>query len=772
MNGNDGQTPFFRPGVSGSGPSVQNGLSVIGPAASSLLPTKPVIEDSTKQDAITKLVYGSFVQGIKEAGEARSKELTLAGMQAAAAGRSLQDIQDEQPWYSKIFGKSDVITGAEAYVKATRASETMLQVQRDMPSLRTMEPEQFRAELIKRFESAKTGVPDLDVDIQSQLLNKVPALMDNQLKQNYQFKQEEYSKTQRTHLVSAFNELNETLRNLSIDAASPSGREAAAMHVLRFDADVARVAGQDLDAYHNNTHQGLKTLAGNIGMPYGHVNPDGSVETRYQTAHGFQALLASSKAYHDLPDHMKQDILETVRKRTMAAAVEFAKPYTNELAKIDTLLADPPRGISVPSLIKRKKEIEDKVRRDLGSPFDIYDANEQRRDATRVGLAIARKEEAARAQAEAERIARSVGRDKEAEEEGTVAYLKWVQAYDPGKYKEMKGLKLYPSKIFDRVENEGYLEQKTPEAKLNHLAQLPDIVEVAKYEFRHQSDQFFNKPAEVVQKSTDEGIGLLTKFLEEYSALGPEKTAAYYGPATYKALIAGKTALERKQPPEVVIQQMHSSFRRQNKPTVSDSDIEESGKLMQKQASVGAFGTFLNSAHGRNRLTGTGIRADENRGLAMDIAQRYKELRDALPSAPEANLWQMAQNDVTGKGAESTYDIMGGIVVEKMYPGQPSAQDYLLVPPGNRRGIPADAIPEAVAAVIEKYLGPNVQGHNLRFSNSGNLKHLVLTTYNEQADLINHMIPLDDILDAYHSKRKQRKKDSRYTSEVSNWTAE
>jgi hypothetical protein len=48
----------------------------------------------------------------------KKTEAYVAGMQRAMQGEAVTEIATEQPWYSKIFGDSDVVEGARAYGRA------------------------------------------------------------------------------------------------------------------------------------------------------------------------------------------------------------------------------------------------------------------------------------------------------------------------------------------------------------------------------------------------------------------------------------------------------------------------------------------------------------------------------------------------------------------------------------------------------------------------------------------------------------------------------
>ena len=66
-------------------------------------------------------------------------EQYVAGMQRAASGAAVKDIVDEQPWYSRIFGDSDVVEGARAYTQQAKATETAMLMTENMQELRKLD---------------------------------------------------------------------------------------------------------------------------------------------------------------------------------------------------------------------------------------------------------------------------------------------------------------------------------------------------------------------------------------------------------------------------------------------------------------------------------------------------------------------------------------------------------------------------------------------------------------------------------------------------------
>ncbi len=136
---------------------------------------------------------------LKEAREASFVD----GMQRAAAGQAVADIVDEQPWYSKVFGPTDLVDGARAYTASTKASEIATGIELAMPELRKMDGPAFSAHVSKTLGDSKTGDATADAMVATAVLKQMPHSMAAQAKNNYLYKQEVFTEAQRGAMQSA-----------------------------------------------------------------------------------------------------------------------------------------------------------------------------------------------------------------------------------------------------------------------------------------------------------------------------------------------------------------------------------------------------------------------------------------------------------------------------------------------------------------------------------------------------------------------------------------
>lgn len=130
----------------------------------------------------------------------------VAGMQQAATGDAMADIAARQPWYSKIFGDSDTVEGARAYHSEAIANKAVLDMEADMPRLRSLDPGSVQTEYSKRLAGVLTGDKATDAAVMAGLTRAMPAFMRRQAKEHYSWRQERAAEAEgdafRTHAAT------------------------------------------------------------------------------------------------------------------------------------------------------------------------------------------------------------------------------------------------------------------------------------------------------------------------------------------------------------------------------------------------------------------------------------------------------------------------------------------------------------------------------------------------------------------------------------------
>ncbi|AUG85433.1 hypothetical protein RsoP1IDN_32 [Ralstonia phage RsoP1IDN] len=150
-----------------------------------------VAQDNAKtMDALNKLTQGALEPYIQQEKQKQYYE----GMVMAAQGKSLVDIQKEQPWFTNIFGPSATVRGAQAMTAMGALDNAKTDFLGQMPVLRTQSPDAVRQMIVSQFSKlGSTGDPATDVMIQAKLAEQMPGLLDIHTREHVKYIQESNS---------------------------------------------------------------------------------------------------------------------------------------------------------------------------------------------------------------------------------------------------------------------------------------------------------------------------------------------------------------------------------------------------------------------------------------------------------------------------------------------------------------------------------------------------------------------------------------------------
>lgn len=192
--------------------------------------------------------------------EKQRKDAYLLGMQKARAGQAMLDIAEEQPWYSKIFGDSDVVAGARAFTQQTKAQEAVLALQEQMPELRKKGLDEARAVMTSMVDKSMTGDAETDVFLMNSFSRTMPGLMATHAREHYKYTQEQAVETHGKMLASGAKLLQaqagEHFRN-GTDSLEYDSAKAQYLGLI------AQPAGMEDEAYEKALSQHIVATAEN-----------------------------------------------------------------------------------------------------------------------------------------------------------------------------------------------------------------------------------------------------------------------------------------------------------------------------------------------------------------------------------------------------------------------------------------------------------------------------------------------------------------------------
>jgi hypothetical protein len=185
-----GSATSFNGGVSGgaqsSGGLAQGGTDIAALAQAEA--RQGVLGTGISIDEFNKLTQGAIQPYIDRA----KKEQYAQGMSQAAQGKSLIDIQNDQPWYTKIYGPDATVQGAQMYNVNAAMNDAQTSFMQAMPQLREKSPDQVRGYLVGKMQEVQpTGDPYTDAMVQQKLAEQLPQMLSQHMQQYTQYTQEQ-----------------------------------------------------------------------------------------------------------------------------------------------------------------------------------------------------------------------------------------------------------------------------------------------------------------------------------------------------------------------------------------------------------------------------------------------------------------------------------------------------------------------------------------------------------------------------------------------------
>lgn len=263
-------TPVFQFDPTGgvaapSGGPVNRGPQVGITGGGNIL-SQPVKFDGSP-DAVSS-TFPSFLQeAFAPALQKAKQEAMWQGFTAARSGQTAQEIHDQQPWFSKIFGPTNFEMGAQMFNVQDATNKVMSQFQQNLPELRKMTSEQLGGVLNQLSSANMTGDPFTDSLIQKSLMDNAGTMLQQHAQARYAWQQETLAKSQYDSWGSAAQAFNDQAmtaarlgRSSPNQAPSPEQQaEATRTFLQQFQSP----QGQDPASYEKNIVNAVNTMAQN-----------------------------------------------------------------------------------------------------------------------------------------------------------------------------------------------------------------------------------------------------------------------------------------------------------------------------------------------------------------------------------------------------------------------------------------------------------------------------------------------------------------------------
>lgn len=243
--------PKQAPSVGGAAP-IRAGF-VQGPTQTGLIQYDPGTNLTTGVGALLKIGADKLAPVAKKMQE----DAFLVGMQRAASGEALTSIINEQPAYTKIFGKVPLIEGARAYTAQAKAAEWASATEAKMAELRTKAPESMAQYIGDSFKQFSTGDSETDNLIRRTITEQAPSIIKHQTKEHYKYQQERAKESRIKSFTSTGQLVHEVLR-ASDGMYTQEEREDKE---LEFVAGFQLFPGMDIDSWRDDINTTVSSLA-------------------------------------------------------------------------------------------------------------------------------------------------------------------------------------------------------------------------------------------------------------------------------------------------------------------------------------------------------------------------------------------------------------------------------------------------------------------------------------------------------------------------------
>ena len=243
--------PKEAPSAGGAAP-VRAGF-VQGPTQTGLIQFDPGTNRTAGIGALLKIGAEKLAPVAKKMQE----DAFLVGMQRAASGEALTNIINDQPAYTKIFGKVPLIEGARAYTAQAKAAEWASATESKMAELRTQAPESMAQYIGESFEQFSTGDTETDNLIRRTITEQAPAIIKHQTKEHYKYQQERAKEARIKSFTSSGQRVHEALRT---DNGMYTEEERQDLE-LEFVAGFQLFPGMDIDSWREDINTTVAAMA-------------------------------------------------------------------------------------------------------------------------------------------------------------------------------------------------------------------------------------------------------------------------------------------------------------------------------------------------------------------------------------------------------------------------------------------------------------------------------------------------------------------------------
>jgi len=230
LSGGGGNAPpAATPGLAPGGEFMQHGQQMADMSAKTM-------------NALNTITQGA----LQPIAERQYMRAYFDGMSQVVQGRALMDIKREQPWYTKIFGPSATVRGAQMLTAMTATAQAQSEFMGAMQELRKQGPDAVRQYLVEQATRlGSTGDVLVDGIVQKKLVEQWGNMLSTHMKQHIAWQQEDMG----NKFVSMQVANGQLLQTTLTQQAGFENSEHRQSEIDKFMAGLARPAGMSDEAY-------------------------------------------------------------------------------------------------------------------------------------------------------------------------------------------------------------------------------------------------------------------------------------------------------------------------------------------------------------------------------------------------------------------------------------------------------------------------------------------------------------------------------------------
>lgn len=275
---------------------------------------------------LAKLAGAAIQPKIEEARNAAY----LEGMRKVQQGQALQEVKDEQPFLSQLFGATPVVEGARAYTASATSINIASELESSLEETRKMEGPEYSKHVAGILAKHTTGDTAVDLMVAQQAARTVPQAMKNQAKANVKYKADLRRTAEGTNADAGF---------AALGLADASARDPES---IKSDLDVIESAAPLLDAF--------VVPEGRDAADYNRVLAASAVKAIQSGNFAAYDLLHSTKKFAEFsPDeqyHIDRAHRQATAQARLTLPLEFGEEVANWKAMSDEVGTDNPAMIA------------------------------------------------------------------------------------------------------------------------------------------------------------------------------------------------------------------------------------------------------------------------------------------------------------------------------------------------------------------------------------------------------------------------------------------